>query len=412
MINERFKYMKNNRKSYQRVLAAMLAATVIVINSVCALASQSQSSQNTRSQNQPTLSQGNRVEQMLSSMTLEEKVGQMFIVRPDFLDAEQVDSEKNTGVTCVTKQAQDNIQKYNIGGVCIFRKNITDPEQLKQFTGSLQVASSIGMFISIDEEGGRIARIANSDLFPVPKVGNTIDIGATADTPNACNAAATIGSYLREYGLNVDFAPVADVNTNPNNIVIGNRAFGSDPTLVANMVSAQIQGFHSQGIMTCAKHFPGHGDTSADTHTGYVAVSKDWNQMLGCEIKPFKNAINSGTDFVMVAHIVADNVSHDGLPASLSPVIVTDKLKNELGFGGIVITDAMEMGAIHQNYTDADSAVLAVKAGIDIILMPYDFESAYNSVVNAVRSGEISRERIDDSVRRILTVKEKYGLLK
>ncbi len=354
----------------------------------------------------------NKVDIILNSMTLEEKIGQMFIVRPDVLDSAQVDADKGTGVTSITPEAAANIKKYNIGGVCLFASNLVDSQQLTTLTGELQKNSKTGMFIAIDEEGGRVARLARHDGFAVPNVGRMIDIGATGNTEHAFNASAIMGYYLKSYGINVDFAPVADVNSNPENIVIADRSFGSDPQLVSAMVSASIQGFHSQNMMTCAKHFPGHGDTVGDTHTEYVAVNKTWDQMLECEIQPFKSAIASGTDFVMVAHVVARNVTNSNLPATLSREIITDKLKNELGFDGIVITDAMEMGAISKYYNIADSVVLAVNAGVDIILMPADFDAAYNALIAAVQNGVVSQATIDDSVRRILTVKEKHGLLR
>ncbi len=194
--------------------------------------------------------------------------------------------------------------------------------------------------------------------------------------------------------------------------MIGKRAFGSSPGLVSKMVDAGIKGFHKAGVMTCVKHFPGHGDTKGDTHTGYVSVNRTWAQLNKRELLPFKKAITSPTDLVMVAHITADNVTGDELPASLSRQMITKRLRGTLKYKGVVITDAMEMGAIVKNYSSGESAVMAIQAGADIILMPQNFTEAYRAVCEAVRDGKISEKRLDESVLRILRLKEKYGLLK
>lgn len=236
-------------------------------------------------------------------------------------------------------------------------------------------------------------------------------IGKSGKASKAKDVGYTIGKYLKKYEFNLDFAPVADINTNKKNIVIGKRAFGSTPSLVSKMVDAEIKGFHKAKIMACVKHFPGHGDTKGDTHTGYVSIKKNWNALKKCEIVPFKKAFSSATDMVMVAHITANKVSKDKLPASLSYNMITKKLRKELKYNGVVITDSMEMGAVADNYTSAESAVMAIKAGADIVLMPYDFKAAYNAVLKAVKSGKISEKRLNESVLRILKLKKKYGLI-
>lgn len=354
------------------------------------------------------------LDEYIAHMTLEEKIGQMFIVSPKSLEdgyEEEGDNKQVTHSETIVSEAMiDSLQKYNIGGVCLFRKNIDNPEQLKEMTDTLQRNSRIGLFVSIDEEGGKIVRLSNNKKFQVPNVGNMEAVGNTKDTTRAYEIGVTIGDYLSDYGFNLDFAPVADVNTNPNNRVIGNRSFGSNPEEVGDMVKAAIEGFHDKRVMTCAKHFPGHGDTNQDTHKGYALVQKTWEEMLDCEIIPFQAAIEADTDFIMVAHITAENISDDGLPASLSRTVVTEKLRNELNYQGIIITDSMTMGAIHKNFSSGESTVLAVKAGVDIVLLPFDFKEAYNAVLDAVKSGEIPESQIDDSVKRILKAKKDYEL--
>ncbi len=342
------------------------------------------------------------VEEILQGMTIEEKVGQLFVVRPEKLggSALQCDSGDKNGIS-----------KYHVGGVCMFGQNIQSPSQIKSFINGLQSAGEIPLFIAVDEEGGRVARIANCAGFAVKKFASMLSVGNTGDTSQAYNVGETIGEYLKTYGFNVDLAPVADVNTNPQNVVIGDRAFGSDPTKVAQMVASAVKGFHSKGMICCLKHFPGHGDTTEDTHKQSVTVYKTWEKLKGCEMLPFAGGINAGADMVMTAHINVPNVTSDGLPASLSYELVTGKLRGEMGFDGVVITDSLEMEALRKQYGDAKSSVLAVKAGADILLMPEDIGVAYNAVLSAVKSGEITQERLDESVRRILNLKRKYGII-
>ncbi len=302
------------------------------------------------------------------------------------------------------------LSQYPVGGIALFKQNITSPEQLSKLTSDFQSLSSTPLFIGIDEEGGTVARIANSTGFNVTKFDNMGTIGATGNTNNAYNVGKTIGTYLKQYGINLDFAPVSDTNTNPNNPVIGKRAFGSDPALVSKMVSSAISGFHESGIMTSIKHFPGHGDTTGDTHKGTVSVYKTWEEMVNCEIIPFKENLNN-TDMVMIAHISTPNATSDGLPSTLSSEMVNGKLRGELGYNGVVITDSFEMEAISNNYEESDAVVKSIGAGVDIILMPLDFTKAFNTVKTAVENGTISEERINESVLRILNLKEKYNLL-
>lgn len=346
----------------------------------------------------------------LQGMTLEEKVGQLFIIRPEALHPYAtflaVNDTEKYGVTGLDAEMLETLRKYQVGGVIYFRKNVIYPEQLSNFTRDMQANVKIPLFVGIDEEGGNVTRIAGVKGFDVPFYSSMEQIGNTGDTNNAREAGAGIGAYLKDYGINVDFAPVADVNTNPQNRVIGNRSFGADPKLVAGMVKAAIAGFHSENIMTVTKHFPGHGDTSDDTHSGKVVLNKTWDELKACELEPFQAAIEADTDFVMVAHITLPNVTSDGLPASLSKELITDKLRGELGFDGLIITDSLSMGAIYYNYTPAEAAVLAFNAGADVLLMPADFMEAYDAVLEAVKSGEISEERLDESVLRILRAKQ------
>lgn len=345
----------------------------------------------------------------LDNMTLEEKIGQMFIVCPEALNVSE-NAETAQAVDTVTEVMRENLEKFPVGGIAVFGKNITGAEQLPRFISDLQSSSKYPLFIAVDEEGGRVARIANSDFFNVASYKSMEDIGKSGDASKAEEVGRQIGLYLKKLGFNLDFAPVADTNTNPQNIVIGDRSYGSDPALVAHMVSAQLDGMHDSGIMGTLKHFPGHGDTKDDTHSGYVSIEKTWDELKECELVPFITALPKA-DMVMVSHITAVNVTSDKLPTSMSETMITGKLRNELGYDGVIITDAMAMGAVADNYTSAEAAVTAVKAGADIILMPESLEKSFNAVLNAVNSGEISISRIEESAERVLTLKAKYKII-
>ena len=346
---------------------------------------------------------------VLGKMSLREKVGQLFIVRPEAL-VENSNAETAPATDRVDDAVISRIEEYPVGGMALFSRNITSAEQLPMFISDLQSSSKYPLFIAVDEEGGRVARIANSDFFNVASYKSMEDIGKSGDASKAEEVGRQIGLYLKELGFNLDFAPVADTNTNPQNIVIGDRSYGSDPTLVACMVSAQLDGMHDSGIMGTLKHFPGHGDTKDDTHSGYVSIEKTWDELKECELVPFITALPKA-DMVMVSHITAVNVTSDKLPTSMSETMITGKLRNELGYDGVIITDAMAMGAVADNYTSAEAAVTAVKAGVDIVLMPQNLDEAFNGVMNAVTDGEISMARLDESVMRILKLKARYKLI-
>ncbi len=353
-----------------------------------------------------------RAEKLLGEMTLEEKVGQMFIIQPEALDPDfreyTIPEQKEGGTVMMNDTFRDKMKFYNPGGILLFSPNIVTPEQTEKLIRDMQKESRIPLFISVDEEGGAVARISGKKSFGIPDLSTASEV---ADEKEAYERGDYIGSYLKKYGFNCNFAPVADLNTNPANRVIGARAFGKDPDKVGSLVASEIEGFQKHQIITATKHFPGHGDTRGDTHHSTVYVTKNWQELLDCEIIPFQKAMEAGTDMIMVAHISAENVTQDGLPASLSKEMITGKLRGDLGFQGVVVTDSMEMGAIESNYDSAEASIMTIEAGADIVLMPQDYVAAYNGLLAAVQTGRIPVTRIDESVLRILNLKEKYGLL-
>ena len=346
------------------------------------------------------------VEQELSRMTLREKVGQLFFLRPEALDTtiHYVSSDElpSFGVQAVNDRMRALAADYPVGGIAFFAHNIKDPEQLTAFQKELRALPGKPL-LSIDEEGGRVARLAKNPAFGLPQFESMTALG----TPRAAGKAAdTIGTYLRKYGFDIDFAPVADVNTNPENIVIGTRAFSFDPKVAAKCVSAYVKGMRKAGILSCLKHFPGHGDTRADTHFGYAVSGKNWEELASCEMVPFKAGIAAGAPLVMTAHIAVPAVTGNELPSTLSSVVLQDKLRGELGFKGVIISDAMEMGAIARQFPVPEACVLALDAGVDVLLCVKDYPACFNAVLDAIGQGRLTEARIDESVRRVLRLRQ------
>ena len=343
----------------------------------------------------------------ISSMTLREKVGQLFVIRPDQLEIslspEQIHDTRKFGVKSISPLMRQTMKQYPAGGFVIFAKNFDSPAQLTRYTKSLKDMCKIPPIMAIDEEGGQISRIANSKGFKVRKFESMKAIGQSGHVKET---ASYIASYLKDYGFNLNFAPVADINTNPQNIVIGDRAFSDNPAEVSRMAGEYLDGLHEHNIAGSLKHFPGHGDTKDDPHDDYVAAYKTWDELLRAEIIPFRDNLKKA-DTVMTAHITMKNITGNNLPASLSREIVTEKLRKELGYDGVIITDAFNMGAVAKNYSSSEAAVLAIEAGNDIVLMPYDYREAFDGIMNAVKSGRISEARINESVKRIMRLKEK-----
>lgn len=352
-----------------------------------------------------TMQQKQEVKRMVQSMTLQEKVGQLFVIR-----AEALDPSTNASKTSLTEKAKAALKEYPVGGVILFKQNIVDPDQLETFLGDLQTASEVPMLVAVDEEGGTVCRVASNASFGVEKYPNVSVVAESGAPEDVRTMSSYIGTYLKRYGFNLDFAPVADVNSNPKNPVIGKRAFSSDPNVTAQMVTAAVEGFHEAGMLCTLKHFPGHGDTATDSHYGLATTSKTWEEMKEMEMLPFEAGIAAGTDVIMTAHITTPNVTGNDLPASLSYEILTEKLRGELGYAGVICTDALEMQAITKYYGNGEAAVMALSAGADILLIPADLEEAFDAVMEAVQNGTISEERLDESVTRILTLKQKAGL--
>ncbi|XNL81740.1 glycoside hydrolase family 3 protein [Actinomadura madurae] len=324
----------------------------------------------------------------VAKMSVAEKVGQLFV--PTFSSR---------------ADALAKIKKYRVGGLIYFPGNFGTPAKTAAQSNALQKASKIPLLLGVDEEQGIVSRTPFITAFP----GN-MALGATRNPADARAAAQVTGAELRAVGINLDYAPDADVNVNPRNPVIGVRSFGADPALASTMVRGAIGGYQAAGVAATAKHFPGHGDTATDSHTGLPVIGHSPAAWERLDAPPFKAAIEAGVDVIMTAHIVMPKLDRSGDPSTLSKTVLTGLLREKLGYQGVITTDSLEMAGVREKYGDAAVPVRAINAGADQLLMPPDLPRAYKAVVKAVRSGKITRKRLDESVTRILRLKQRRGL--
>ena len=337
------------------------------------------------------------VQSCIDDMSLEDKVAGLFMVTPESITG--VDKAIKAGDG--TKEA---LEKYPVGGIIYFAQNIQSESQIKEMVANTVSYSKYPLFVAVDEEGGRVARIQSSLKLEATDPAQTI--GESGDNSVAYDTYAKIGERLVEYGFNLDLAPVADVLTNDANKAIGDRSFGSDPAVVSGMVTSAVQALGEKGVYSCLKHFPGQGSVGDDTHEGMAVTDRSADDMKNTDIAPFIAGIDAGADMVMVGHFICPSLTEDETtPCSLSKAVMTDLLRGEYGYNGVIITDALSMTAISEYYSADEAAIKALKAGADMILMPEDFETAYNGVLEAVKDGTIDEKRIDDSLARVYRVK-------
>ncbi|MEU7904907.1 glycoside hydrolase family 3 N-terminal domain-containing protein [Actinoplanes sp. NPDC049118] len=353
------------------------------------------------------------VDSILARMTLPQKIGQLFTTYVYGNDANTpsvADAAANRRLYGVDTPAEV-VAKYHLGGVIYFgwTNNLQNPRQITTLGNGLQAAATAApLTISTDQEHGIVSRMpAPATQFP-----GGMALGAGRSARDAYRTGQVTGAELRAVGINQAWAPVADVNVNPANPVIGVRSFGSDPRLAAALTASQVLGLQrGANTSASAKHFPGHGDTATDSHTGLPVITHTREQWQRIDAPPFKAAIAAGVDAIMSAHIVVPALDPALDPATLSKPIITGLLRGELGYRGVIVSDSLQMAGVRQKYGDDRVPVLALKAGVDMLLMPPDMRVAYDAVLGAVASGELTEARIDSSVRRILALKQKRGLL-
>lgn len=351
------------------------------------------------------------VDQAIDGMTINEKIGQMLM--PDFRNW----NGKN--VTEMLPEIEQLVKDYHLGGVILFRENVVTTDQTAKLVADYQeAAEKYGLLMTIDQEGGIVTRLQSGTDMP----GN-MALGATRSPEIAENVGQAIGEELNALGINMNLAPVLDVNNNPDNPVIGVRSFGESPELVADLGIAYTEGLQNTGVAATAKHFPGHGDTAVDSHLGLPEVPHDKERLLEVELYPFQKAMEADIDAIMTAHVTFPKIDDtkviskkDGteisLPATLSHKVLTELMREEMGYDGLIITDALNMNAITDHFGSVDAVIRAVKAGTDIVLMPVGLDEVVDGLLEAVETGEITEERIEASVERILTLKIKRGVIK
>ncbi|MFI8399058.1 glycoside hydrolase family 3 protein [Streptomyces sp. NPDC085463] len=358
-----------------------------------------------------------RLRRIVDRMSLEEKVGQLFVMRVYGHSAtapDQVDVDANLAEIGV-RTAAELVARYHVGGIIYFSwtHNTRDPYQIADLSNGIQQAAlarptPVPVLISTDQEHGIVCRVGE----PATLLPGAMALGAGRSHADARRAARIAGDELAAIGIRQNYAPVADVNVNPANPVIGVRSFGSDPHAVAGLVAAQVQGYQRAGVAATAKHFPGHGDTAVDSHYGLPTITHTREQWEELDAPPFRAAIETGIDSIMTAHIVVPALDPSGDPATLSRPILTGILRERLGYDGVVVTDALGMEGVRTKYGDERVPVLALEAGVDQLLNPPKLDVAWNAVLKAVRDGELTEARLDESILRILRLKAKLGLFR
>lgn len=337
------------------------------------------------------------IPEQIERMSMDEKIGQMIF-------AGVSGTEQNSEVDQL-------INHYKVGGFILNGKNLTSPSQTVAYINSLKAKNSqnkLSLFLGIDQEGGRISKLPG-DLIDTP---TNLEIGKIHDLSFAFELGSVIGKMVKAYGFNINFAPVLDINSNPDNPVIGDRSFGNNPKLVSELGTQMMKGLQSEKIIPTIKHFPGHGDTSADSHLELPMVHKSLAELEKFELVPFSHAVEEGADMVMIGHLLLPKIDPD-YPSSLSEAIITELLRKRIGFDGVIITDDMTMKAITGNFDIGSAAVMSVKAGNDIVMVAHDYEKmikVISELKKAVQEGDISEARINESVTRILQLKEKYDI--
>lgn len=344
----------------------------------------------------PDQSKPKTIDEVIASMTIEEKIAQMLII--------------TFNGTSMNTTLEKNLS-YKPGGVILFAGNITDYTKTKKLISDINSKSEIAPFISVDQEGGRVQRVKNIAGISVTSIPPMWEIGATNDINKAYTTGITIGNDLKKFGFNLDFAPVIDVVPDKNAGVIKDRSFGSDPILVGNMGISLAKGLNETGVIPVYKHFPGHGATITDSHVALPIVSKTKEELMGNDLIPFKEAIKNNAKVIMVGHLAVPTITGSNIPASLSKEIIQDLLINELGYKGLVVTDALNMKAITDNYSEKQIYELAINAGVDILLMPKSTESAITNIKKSISEGKISEARINNAVKKILMLKQTYNIL-
>ena len=372
----------------------MIYALIMLFFTGCS-GSSVQEEDNNISENNNEIEEVDKIKDKVESMSLEEKIGQLFIVG---FEGEEINDE-----------IVDLVKNQKVGGLIYFSRNIVDSNQIINLNNEIKaIEKDIPLFISVDEEGGVVSRVPE-EFVKLPSSGY---IGQFNDENLSYNVGKIIAKELNSLGFNMDFAPVLDIDSNPNNTVIGERAFGNNSEIVSRLGIKTMEGIKDGKIIPVVKHFPGHGDTDVDSHYGLPIVKKTLEELENLEFIPFKNAIDNGADVVMISSIILESIDNE-YPATMSKKVTTDILRDSLGFDGVIATDDMTMGAIVDNYNLADAVIMSINAGSDLVLVCHGYDNeikVITSIEESISNGTISEDRINESVYRILYLKDKYNL--
>lgn len=385
----------------KRFISCILACVMIVLAG-CNIDGEKEKNLKTEDLDEATLE--GMAKDITKEMSLKNKLGQIFMV-----SLYSLDEEDNKNQTKITSQMKKTLKQYPVGGVILFSKNMTDAKQTQKLISDLQDASYVPLFVAIDEEGGSVSRAASNSKMNVTKYPSAKVIGETYEDEEIEAMGKNQSQELKKLGFNMNLAPVADVLTNENNTEVGDRSFGSSAKKVSNIVSLLVKNMQKQQISATLKHFPGSGDTWGDTHMGSMETKQNIQRLRKTDFLPFEAGIKAKVDAIMVSHLMLSNVTDEKEPSSLSTRVVSDILRKELEYDGMIMTDAMNMKSITNNYSAGDAAVKAIEAGNDIVVMPEDLGKAYDAVQRAIKNGTLKESRIDESVERIIYTKLKRG---
>ena len=392
-------YTKNTREAVVRKAFCWLLCAMMIL--LCTLPSANAASVS----EDEAEAMKSKADALLAQMSLDEMICQLFIVKPEAVAGVKL-------ATKATQATQKGLAKYPVGGIIYFGHNLVTKGQVKKMIANSQSFAKkthgIGLFIGVDEEGGSVTRVARK--LGTTRFGSMKSIGTRGDEKEAYDLGAAIAVDISSLGFNLNFAPVADVIINGKNTEIGARSFGTDPALVSKMVRQVVKGLQDNGVISTLKHFPGHGSTIANSHYTTSITDRTLEQMEQTEFLPFQAGIDAGAEFVMISHLTAVNID-DTSPASLSQTIITGLLRDKLKYEGLIITDSLIMEAVAGKYSSGESAVRAIAAGADMLLMPVSLSGAVKGIKQAIKDGRLTEARIAQSVRKILLVKLKYGLI-
>jgi len=330
----------------------------------------------------------------LNNMSLSEKIGQMIII--DYRNLLELNGSLEFLLT-----------KYNPGGFILFKSNIANFEQTRKLLTDIKKIGEIPTMIAVDQEGGKVQRLDERVGFK--KHPDMSEIGKTLDTNIAYELGSKIGKELKSIGVDMNMAPVLDIFSNPDNRVIGNRAFSSDSDIVKKIAIAYAEGLSSEKIIPIGKHFPGHGDTETDSHVDLPIINKSLEELKMLELIPFIEAVRKNIPGLMVAHIAVPKITYDNIPSSLSKIMITNLLRMDMGYNGLIMPDSLKMKSLSNYFTNEQIYLRCIEAGNDFLLMPQDISEAFNVIYQNIEKGIITIERIDASVLRILSIKFDYG---